>query len=183
MQREGGAARVMEVVGRLLDRINRGVEVFSTAILFFAVFIVLLQIFFRMVLDRGGAVRWVWESIILVNVWLTYLGASVLAKDQRNIALRAQEKLGPKAQAVLRGVVRFVVLATSILVVRQTVKLVGRQMNSRFVTIPFLTRGHGSIVIVIGFCLIGTYAIYDIVSQFVGPVGDTPGRGDEGDEV
>lgn len=152
-------------VGNVLHQVNRAIEAFTTAILVFAVVVVLLQVFFRMILGRGGAVRWVWEAIILVNIWLTYLGASVLAKDEKNIALRLHEHLPQRVQLVLQQIVRVIVILTSGLVVSQTVKLVQRQMRSRFVTLPFLTRGHGSLVIVIGFSLIALYATYNLLSS------------------
>ena len=155
--------KILNISGTFLNRVNRVVEAFSTAILFFAVFVVLLQIILRSI-GYGRTVQWVWESIILVNVWLTYLGASVLAKEEKNITLRAYEILPPAIQKFLRFFVRVIIVTTSVVVAAQSYKLVLRQMQNPFVTLPYLTRGHGTLVIVIGFSLIALYSLYHILT-------------------
>jgi TRAP-type C4-dicarboxylate transport system permease small subunit len=156
--------KTMGIVGKFLNAVNRFVEAFATATLIFAVTAVFVQIVLR-VFGKGGIMQWVWESIILVNVWITYLGASVLSKEEKNINLRAYEILPAVLQDVLKFLVRVIIIATSVVVAMQSYKLMLRQMQNPFVTLPYLTRGHGTLVIVIGFSLMAVYAFHHILTR------------------
>ena len=154
---------IYQFLKNFLEYLNRCVEIFATFILFLAVLVVLIQISGRSILGRVGFLPWVWESVIIFNVWIIYLGASVLSKDNKHITLKFHERFSDPIKSVLKVIVKIIILLTSSLVVVQVLNLVERQLRSPFVTIPFLKRGHVSVVILIGFAIIFIYTLFDLV--------------------
>jgi len=147
----------------ILEYFNRCVEIFTAFILFLAVLVILIQIAGRVIFGVSGFMPWVWESVIIFNVWMIYLGASVLTKDNKHITLKFYKIFPDPIKPILEVIVKIIILLTSSLVIVQVLNLVKRQLNSHFVTIPFLRRGHASVVILIGFAIIFIYTLFDLV--------------------
>lgn len=162
MKLGNGYKRVGDFFRIFLDRVDRIVDAFASIMLLFAVLVVLAQIFARVVLGKGGALPWVWESIIFFNIWITYLGAAVLSKDEKHITLEALAFFPTRIRKGCKLAARIVVLFTSYLVVLQTINLMNRQWKIPLITIPVLSRAHGTMAITIGFGLIGIYTLYNI---------------------
>lgn len=146
-----------------LEYLNHLIEFFSTFILFVSVLLIITQITGRLVFGLNNFMPWVWESIIIFNVWVTYLGASVLVKDNKHIALKTYTHFPSKIKSILAVFVNIIVLFTSCVVIMQVKKLVSVQLGTSFVTIPFLKRGHASAVVLIGFFIIFIYKFFDLI--------------------
>jgi TRAP-type transport system small permease protein len=147
-----------------LDAVNVAIEKLMSILLMAAVVIVLLQILMRHI-GFPGATPWVNESIMIANVWLTYVGGAVLSRRDEHIALYAYKLFPQPVKIVCIVLARIIVLSTSALVAYYGVQIVTRQLNSYFVTLPGVPRSVGSIAIVIGFALITLYKLSDFIAR------------------
>ena len=154
---------VLQVITKIFDTVNRYLENIATSFLIVAVCFILLQVGLRFLLRKGGLVPWVWESVTLCSLFITYIGASVIAKDNGHLSLSIHEHFPESLRRITRITVRLVVLMTSLLVAWETIGLVKRQLGTPLLTIPFLKRGHESLLIVIGFALIAIYSILHLL--------------------
>lgn len=147
-----------------LDRVNDAVEMLMSVLMVGAVVVVLFQVLMRLIGFPGPTI-WVNEAIMIANVWLTYVGGAVLARKDEHLALYAYEWFPPVVKTACIHLARLVVLVTSLLVVFYGCRLVARQLQSYYVTLPGVPRSVGSVSIVIGFALTAAYKISDIVSR------------------
>jgi TRAP-type C4-dicarboxylate transport system permease small subunit len=147
-----------------LDAINDGVEMLMSVVMIGSVVVVLFQVVMRLI-GHPGPTIWVNEAIMIGNVWLTYVGGAVLARKDEHLALYAYEWFPPAVRTACLHLARLVVLVTSLLVVFYGCRLVARQLQTYYVTLPGVPRGVGSVSIVIGFALTAAYKISDIVAR------------------
>lgn len=162
--------KIKRIIINILNKTNIIAELLASLFLFFAVFFMILQIISRDIFGIGGLFPWIWESVIIFNLCLTYIGATVVFKENRHIAidfdfytnfLKSKEK-GKE------NLVKLIVFITSLLVIVQVIDISKRLIRTHFVTIPFLTRGHVCFVIGIGFVLIALYAFFSLIFGDIG---------------
>jgi len=158
------SAKGKKIWDAALDRVNDAVEMLMSALMLAAVAVVLFQVLMRQ-MGFPGSTTWVNETIMIANVWLTYVGGAVLARKDEHLALYAYEWFPGVVKTACIHLARLVVLVTSLLVVFYGCRLVARQLQTYYVTLPGVPRSVGSISIVIGFGLTAAYKISDIVAR------------------
>jgi len=159
--------KIKDFIIHSLHKINLITEFLATSLLFIAVLLMLLQIISRDILGRGGLFPWIWESITLCSLCLTYMGAATVFKQNRHIALDFYKKFSKSKKKIIQIIIKLIIIFTSLLVVAQVITLSKRLIGTSFITIPFITRGHATIIIGVGFFLITIYAFFSLFFEEV----------------
>lgn len=152
----------------ILEKLNKIIRYFATFSLIYIFLALIAQVFARSLFPGRISMFWVTESTSFMHIWMIFLGAAYVSWENKHIAMTLFQKYIPNR--LNKIFVTSITLLTCVLVIFQTYKLVLRQWYIPYVGAPFLTRGYGSIAILITFCLIFIYRaidLYDIFSRWI----------------
>lgn len=92
--------KLLDIIDRLIQKIVAASFIIMTALYF-------IQIVARYVFNTG--ISWSEELVVYLMVWLTYLGATILAKDDGHISMTILQDLFPSSKKYL-SLVKYLVL-------------------------------------------------------------------------
>lgn len=111
----------------IMDRVYLALRALCVTILAFYLGLVLLQVFFRYVLNES--LFWAEEAVRFSMVWSVLLGAAVVARDRAHIRIDVVENLlPPAARRVLDVVLDLLMVAFAIILAVTGIRFVGRSM-------------------------------------------------------
>jgi len=85
--------KILNCLGKMLDRINKIVEYISFSMLVVMVIVVFLQVIFRFIIKQ--AIPWSEELARYLLVWISLLGTSIGVKKKAHIGVEAVVKMLP----------------------------------------------------------------------------------------
>ncbi len=121
----------MELFGRVLDKLNRAVEIISAGMLVLMVIAIFLQVVFRDLVK--SAIPWSEELARYLMVWISFLGASIAVRRKGHIGVEALTRVlsssGKKCICLLANALSMVFFAGIVLLGYSILNIVGPQLS------------------------------------------------------
>jgi TRAP-type C4-dicarboxylate transport system permease small subunit len=112
------------------DRLHRGLEAVTVALLVVYFVLVVLQVFFRYVLNRS--LFWSEEVVRFALVWSVMLGSAVVAYRGEHIRIDALDAvLPPRARLVVSRVAGFLTFAFCVILAGTGIQFTARTLTQR----------------------------------------------------
>jgi TRAP-type C4-dicarboxylate transport system permease small subunit len=154
----------MEWFGKVLDKLNRAVELTSAGMLAVMVIVIFLQVIFRSVIK--SAIPWSEELARYLMVWITFLGASIAVKRQGHIGVAALIRIlspsNKRRACLLANALSMVFFAAMIVLGYSILGIVQPQLSPAIelsMAVPYSA-------ILAGGTLMLLYSLYDFIKVF-----------------
>ncbi|MGI6034972.1 MAG: TRAP transporter small permease [Limnochordia bacterium] len=167
----------------LRKRFDELIENAATAVFVFMFIVTALQVILRFVFQRP--LMWTEEAARFLYVWLTFLGAAVIMRDNEHITIDfLVKKLPSKLQLALSLCIQGAIIVYAVVVFMGSLIMIRINWDAPASTMPnVVTMAHVYLALPVGMTLIIYYVLRSLPAQVRALFGKTPGKAARLEEV